>query len=74
MENCNTFHNEMLDNIFENTEEEVIFNYDEVDEDKLEDHYEEDSNKEPNRQHINVITKKHIIYTVKSIMIIEKNM
>ena len=57
LENYNTFNNEMLDNIFENTDEEDIFNYDEVDEYKLENQYKEDSN----QQHNNIITKKQII-------------
>ena len=44
----------MMDSIFDNTEEEVICNYDEVDEDELEDQVEESSNKESNQQNIDI--------------------
>ena len=50
LDNYDIFDNDILDNLFENTEEEVIFNYDEVDEDELEEQYEKESNKEPNQQ------------------------
>ena len=48
----------MLDNIFDNTEEEVIFNYDEVDEDEFEDQVEEDSNEESNQQNIDITNEE----------------
>ena len=52
LEFCNTFDNEIRDNKLDNTEEEVIFNYDKVDEDELEDQVEEVSNNELNQQNI----------------------
>ena len=53
-----TFDNDIPDNLFENSEQEVMFNYDEVDEDELEEQHEEESNKKPKQRNNNVIIEE----------------
>ena len=50
LEHYNTFNNQMMDGIFENTEEEIIFNNDKIDEDELDD---------DNDNEINIVTEPH---------------
>ena len=46
LDTLNTFDNDIPNNLFGNPEEEIIFRYDDVDEDELGEQYEEGTNNE----------------------------
>ena len=58
LDNYNIFDDNILDKIFENPEEVLVFNYGKIDEDKLEEQDKEESNAEPNQQDNDITTKE----------------
>ena len=57
LDTTNTFDDDILNNLLDNPEEEIVFNYDEIDVDELEEQYEEGTNNEL-KQHNNEVINK----------------